>query len=114
MSASLNFWLIAPIVLPALAAPFLILALRHELKSQRIASTFLVTLAPKPASPYVGRGTLTLKNCNFFKVDDGRIAWMIALGPMRPVTAVLTPSSRSAPAPAGPAGRHRAPSPCCG
>lgn len=48
-----------------------------DTEQQRIASTFVVTLAPKPASPYVARGTLTLKNCNFFKVEDGRIAWMM-------------------------------------
>lgn len=38
MSASLNFWIIAPIVIPALAAPFLVLAVRHDLKRQRIVS----------------------------------------------------------------------------
>jgi len=44
MSASLNFWLIAPIVIPSLAAPFLILALRHDLKSQRIFSALFAAL----------------------------------------------------------------------
>lgn len=44
---------------------------------QRIASTFLVTLAPRPGSPYVNRGTLQLHNCNFFWVEDGRIARML-------------------------------------
>jgi hypothetical protein len=48
-----------------------------DVERQRIASTFIVTLAPKPHSPYVARGTLTLKNCNFFKVEDGRIAYMM-------------------------------------
>jgi len=48
-----------------------------DAEQQRIASTFLVTLAPKPGSPYVSRGTLTLKNCNFFKVEGGRIAHMM-------------------------------------
>ena len=51
--------------------------MRAKLEQQRIASTFLVTLAPKPGSPYVSRGTLTLKNCNFFKVEGGRIAHMM-------------------------------------
>lgn len=48
-----------------------------DTEQQRIASTFLVTLAPKPGSPYVGRGTLQLKNCNFFWVEDGLIARML-------------------------------------
>ena len=48
-----------------------------DTEQQRIASTFLVTLAPKPDSPYVGRGTLQLKNCNFFWVEDGLIARML-------------------------------------
>ncbi len=48
-----------------------------DTEQQRIASTFLVTLAPKAGSPYVGRGTLQLKNCNFFWVEDGLIARMI-------------------------------------
>lgn len=41
------------------------------------AATFLVTLVPKPASVYRPRGTLTLRNCNFFWLDGGRIARMI-------------------------------------
>ena len=48
-----------------------------DTEQQRIASTFLVTLAPKPGSPYVGRGTLQLKNCNFFWVEGGLIARML-------------------------------------
>jgi ketosteroid isomerase-like protein len=48
-----------------------------DTEQQRIASTFLVTLVPKPGSPYVGRGTLQLKNCNFFWVEDGLIARML-------------------------------------
>lgn len=48
-----------------------------DAEQQRIASTFVVTLTPKPGSPYVARGTLTLKNCNFFEVEDGRIARMM-------------------------------------
>ena len=45
--------------------------------AQRCAATFNVTLRPKAGSPYVPRGTLTLYNCNFFWVRDGRIAKMI-------------------------------------
>jgi ketosteroid isomerase-like protein len=45
--------------------------------AQRCAATFDVTLRPKPDSPYAARGTLQLKNCNFFWVRDGRIARMI-------------------------------------
>ena len=48
-----------------------------DVEQQRIASTFVVTLAPKAGSPYVSRGTLTLKNCNFFEVEAGRIAHMM-------------------------------------
>jgi multicomponent K+:H+ antiporter subunit D len=41
-------WIIAPVLLPALAAPFLVLALRHDLGRQRrvsLASTWLLLLA---------------------------------------------------------------------
>ncbi len=48
-----------------------------DLEQQRIASTFLVTLAPKASSSYLSRGTLQLKNSNFFWVEDGRIARML-------------------------------------
>lgn len=48
-----------------------------DTEQQRIASTFLVTLAPKPDSPYFAFGTLLLKNCNFFWVEDARIARML-------------------------------------
>lgn len=48
-----------------------------DVEQQRVASTFIVTLAPKPHSPYVSRGTLTLRNCNFFKIEDGRIASIV-------------------------------------
>lgn len=45
--------------------------------AQRCACVFDVTLRPKPNSPYVSRGTLQLKNCNYFWIRDGRIAKMI-------------------------------------
>ncbi|MBU6377457.1 MAG: nuclear transport factor 2 family protein [Gammaproteobacteria bacterium] len=45
--------------------------------AQRCAATFDVTLRPRPQSPYLQRGTLRLKNCNFFWIRDGRIARMI-------------------------------------
>jgi hypothetical protein len=48
-----------------------------DVEQQRIASIFLVTLAPKAASPYASRGTLQLKNCNYFWVEDGLIARML-------------------------------------
>ncbi|MFO1425482.1 MAG: hotdog fold thioesterase [Steroidobacteraceae bacterium] len=48
-----------------------------DIEQQCSAATFVVTLAPKPASPYRERGTLTLQNCNFFWLRDGRIARMI-------------------------------------
>ena len=41
------------------------------------ASTFTVALAPKPASPYFARGVLTLYNCNFFWLENDRIARMM-------------------------------------
>jgi ketosteroid isomerase-like protein len=41
------------------------------------AATFLVTLVPKAGSQYRDRGTLTLRNCNFFWLEGGRIARMI-------------------------------------
>lgn len=48
-----------------------------DLDAARCAATFRVTLAPKPGSAYAARGTLTLHNCNFFWLDDGRIARMV-------------------------------------
>jgi hypothetical protein len=40
------------------------------------ASTFIVTLKPKPNSDYLAAGTLTLNNCNFFWCVGGKIARM--------------------------------------
>ncbi|MDX2143261.1 MAG: nuclear transport factor 2 family protein [Rhodospirillaceae bacterium] len=37
------------------------------------ASTFIVTLKPKPTSEYLATGTLTLNNCNFFWCRAGQI-----------------------------------------
>jgi ketosteroid isomerase-like protein len=48
-----------------------------DVEAQRCAATFVVTLAPKPGSAYAARGTLTLLNCNFFWLENGRIARMI-------------------------------------
>jgi ketosteroid isomerase-like protein len=48
-----------------------------DVEAQRCAATFLVTLAPKAGSAYAARGTLTLLNCNFFWLENGRIARMI-------------------------------------
>lgn len=48
-----------------------------DLNAQRCAATFRVTLAPKPGSAYAARGTLTLLNCNFFWLENARIARMI-------------------------------------
>lgn len=36
----MNHWIIAPVILPALLAPFIVLAMRHDLSLQRIFSTF--------------------------------------------------------------------------
>jgi len=41
------------------------------------AATFVVTLTPKPHSPYLATGPLTLNNCNFFWCADGLIVRMI-------------------------------------
>lgn len=48
-----------------------------DLDEERSAATFLVTLTPKPDSPYAPEGTQTLQNCNFFEFRDGKIADMI-------------------------------------
>lgn len=48
-----------------------------DVDAQRCATTFVVTLAPKPGSAYAARGTLTLLNCNFFWLENGQIARMI-------------------------------------
>lgn len=48
-----------------------------DVDAARCAATFRVTLAPKPGSAYASRGTLTLLNCNFFWLENGRIARMI-------------------------------------
>jgi hypothetical protein len=48
-----------------------------DVEAARCAATFRVTLAPKPGSAYADRGTLTLYNCNFFWLENGRIARMI-------------------------------------
>ncbi|MCS6948161.1 MAG: nuclear transport factor 2 family protein [Steroidobacteraceae bacterium] len=48
-----------------------------DTEAARCACTFTVTLTPKPDSPYVERGTLTLRNCNFFWLCDGKIARMV-------------------------------------
>lgn len=48
-----------------------------DLDANRCAATFRVTLAPKPGSAYAPSGTLTLQNCNFFWLENGRIARMI-------------------------------------
>ena len=40
---------------------------------ERCAATFLVTLAPKPGSPYRAAGVQRLRNCNFFRCRDGLI-----------------------------------------
>ena len=36
----MNHWIIAPVILPALLAPFIVLVMRHDLSLQRIFSTF--------------------------------------------------------------------------
>lgn len=48
-----------------------------DVEAQRCAATFVVTLAPKRGSAYAPRGALTLLNCNFFWLENGRIARMI-------------------------------------
>lgn len=48
-----------------------------DLERACCAATFTVTLAPKSGSAYFQRGTLTLRNCNFFWLESGRIARMI-------------------------------------
>lgn len=48
-----------------------------DLEAARCAATFRVTLAPKPGSAYAERGRLTLYNCNFFWLEQARIARMI-------------------------------------
>ncbi len=48
-----------------------------DVEAQRCAATFTVTLAPKAGSAYAARGTLTLLNCNFFWLENGRIARMM-------------------------------------
>lgn len=48
-----------------------------DVDAQRCAATFVVTLAPRSGSAYAARGTLTLQNCNFFWLENGRIARMI-------------------------------------
>ena len=40
---------------------------------ERCAATFLVTLTPKPDSPYRDAGVQRLRNCNFFRCRDGLI-----------------------------------------
>jgi multicomponent K+:H+ antiporter subunit D len=35
----MNHWIIAPVILPALLAPFIVLVMRHDLSLQRIFST---------------------------------------------------------------------------
>ena len=35
----MNHWIIAPVILPALVAPFIVLLMRHDLYLQRIFST---------------------------------------------------------------------------
>ena len=44
MSETLNHWIIAPVILPAMLAPLIVLGLRHDLLLQRVAS-FVGTLA---------------------------------------------------------------------
>lgn len=48
-----------------------------DVDAQRCAATFVVTLAPRSGSAYAARGTLTLQNCNFFWLENGRIARMM-------------------------------------
>lgn len=48
-----------------------------DVESGRSAATFLVTLTPRPDSPYASDGPQTLHNCNFFEYRSGRIADMI-------------------------------------
>ena len=48
-----------------------------DLDEKRCASNFLVTLSPKPNSEYLNTGTLTLNNSNFFRLEDGKIFYMI-------------------------------------
>lgn len=48
-----------------------------DLDANRCAATFQVTLAPKPGSAYAASGTLTLENCNFFWLENGKIARMV-------------------------------------
>lgn len=47
-----------------------------DVDAKRCAATFTVTLSPKPGSPYATRGTLTLRNCNFFWLRDSLIERM--------------------------------------
>ena len=35
----MNHWIIAPVILPALLAPFIVLVMRHDLSLQRVFST---------------------------------------------------------------------------
>lgn len=44
---------------------------------QRCAAHFDVTLEPKAGSAYLSAGTRHLKNCNFFKCQDGKIHDMV-------------------------------------
>ena len=41
--------------------------------NERCAATFLVTLTPKPYSPYRDAGVQHLRNCNFFRCRGGLI-----------------------------------------
>lgn len=52
---------------------------RHfvDVDNERSAATFVVTLKPRPQSPYAAEGTQTLHNCNFFEFEEGRICDMI-------------------------------------
>ena len=43
---------------------------------ERCAATFLVTLTPKPGSPYRDAGVQRLRNCNFFRCRAGLIRAM--------------------------------------
>jgi hypothetical protein len=48
-----------------------------DLSDEKCASNFLVTLSPKPNSEYLSTGVLTLNNSNFFRLDNGKINYMI-------------------------------------
>ena len=47
-----------------------------DVANECCAATFLVTLTPKPGSAYGDAGVQRLRNCNFFRCQDGLIREM--------------------------------------